>query len=109
MIDRTLKVLKVAIAVVLLGASSAWTAGVLAVANVDERVTMHVKAAEETHEALKREFITQAADARTSAAKAADESAYARIMVETLLRMNNVPIPARPKSAASDGNKDGGR
>lgn len=96
---KLLDMLKLALGIVLLGGSSAFTAGKMAVKSTDERVTAQgerITAVVEDVNAQRRET-----------AQAAYDAQCARINTEVILRHMGAEVPAPPPKPAIL--KDGGR
>ena len=94
-----------AVGAVLLGGGSAFTAGKLSAGPTDARLAVHEELSKEIHASLKREFITQAQETKEAAKKAADESTWARAMLEVWLKKNGIDVPPKPDTARRDGRR----
>ena len=99
------KVFVAAVGAVLLGGGSAFTAGTLTVRPTEVRLAVHEELSKQVHDSLKREFIAQAQEAKEAAKKAADESTWARAMLEVWLKKNGIDVPPKPDTARRDGGR----
>lgn len=104
-IEGALNVLKVALAIVLMGGASAFTAGKMAVANVQAEVTAHIAMDTAVHTV----FAQQADRVEKTVNQAAYDAQWARINTEALLRAQGIQPPPPPTRPDAGARNDGGR